>query len=694
MATSAATATATPTVATVATAVQQQNYPLASLYVGDLDPDITEAQLYDRFSTSGQVLSIRVCRDQITKQSLGYAYVNFHQPADAERALDTMNFDALQGRPMRIMWSQRDPALRKSGVGNVFIKNLDKTIDNKALYDTFSTFGNILSCKIMTDEHSASRGYGFVHFETNEAAEAAIKNVNNMLLNDKKVYVGRFMTRTQRTEAYGTTNKRFTNVYVKNFGDNFEDQKLRDMFEKYGEITSAVVAKADDGKSKGHGFVNFKDAGAADAAVKELNESDFNGKKLFVGRFQKKFERASTLKKIHEEKKQERQNRYMGINLYIKNLDDTIDDERLRKEFVGFGTITSAKVMLENGRSKGFGFVCFSAPEEATKAVTDMNGRIVGSKPLYVALAQRKEDRKNHLASQYMQRLTNHRMQNQQINQSLFQQPGGPQAMYLPMQNAATRFYPAGAAGFAAPVRPTPRWPGQTRGQVPGGNTYQNYQMVNAAGGPGGQGPRSRMPYNPSNPNMMNMRGGQPGMPAGPGGVRMNFNSMNMMRMPGGQVNINGQNIPQMQQGAPRPGQVPGQQPSKGPRAAGAPPVAGAPAAGGTPVNPAQAINVPGQEPLTTSMLSAAPPQEQKQMLGERLYPLIHSMHPEWAGKITGMLLEIDNAELLHMLDSRESLRAKVDEAVVVLQAHQNKAQATTTATTTPAVPASTKVAE
>lgn len=67
-------------------------------------------------------------------------------------------------------------------------------------------------------------------------------------------------------------------------------------------------------------------------------------KKLFVGRFQKKFERASTLKKIHEEKKQERQNRYMGINLYIKNLDDTIDDERLRKEFVSFGTITSAKV--------------------------------------------------------------------------------------------------------------------------------------------------------------------------------------------------------------------------------------------------------------------------------------------------------------------------------------------------------------
>jgi len=116
-----------------------------------------------------------------------------------------------------------------------------------------------------------------------------------------------------------------------------------------------------------------------------------------------------------------------------------------------------------------------------------------------------------------------------------------------------------------------------------------------------------------------------------------------------------------------------------GPRVGAGVPTSYPPKTGNIRPNPtappaAQAITVPGQPELTPSMLADAAPQDQKQMLGERLYPLIHNMHAEEAGKITGMLLEIDNSELLHMLEHPESLKAKVDEAVAVLQAHQAKA--------------------
>jgi polyadenylate-binding protein len=169
--------------------------------------------------------------------------------------------------------------------------------------------------------------------------------------------------------------------------------------------------KSEEGKSKGFAFVSFEDAEHAEAACDELNGIETDGKTMYVGRAQKKAERQAELKKKFEAMKMERMTRYQGVNLYVKNLDDTIDDEKLRQEFTPFGTITSAKVMNEEGRSKGFGFVCFSNPEEATKAVTEMNGRIIVAKPLYVALAQRKDDRKAHLASQYIQRVSGMRMQ-------------------------------------------------------------------------------------------------------------------------------------------------------------------------------------------------------------------------------------------------------------------------------------------
>ncbi|TDH10392.1 hypothetical protein EPR50_G00074920 [Perca flavescens] len=630
-----------------------QAYPLASLYVGDLHSDVTEAMLYQKFSPAGPIMSIRVCRDIITRRSLGYAYINFQQPADAECALDTMNYDVIKGRPIRIMWSQRDPGLRKSGVGNIFIKNMDESIDNKALYDTFSAFGNILSCKVVCDE-KGSKGYGFVHFETHEAANRAIGTMNGMLLNDRKVqktgnqlesgivnpkahflggtcqffllsFVGHFKSRKEREVEFGNKAMKFTNVYIKNFGEDYTDEKLMEVFTAFGRTLSVRVMKDERGRSRGFGFVNYANHEDAQKAVNEMNGKEINGKIIYVGRAQKRLERQGELKRKFDQIKQDRIQRYQGVNLYVKNLDDSIDDERLRKEFAPYGTITSAKVMTDGSQSKGFGFVCFSSPEEATKAVTEMNGRIVATKPLYVALAQRREERKAILTNKYMQRLATLRTMTSPIIDS-YQQAG----YYMTVPQPPTRsFYNHNAVSN---MRPVPRWTGQPpRLQGTYSTQFVGTSVPRRGSTPiatvrqaSTQAPRIISSTQKTNNIATQTVGGRTDMPGMTRSGQYKYSSavrnvQQVVTVPAPMTRLQVIPAPVME----------------------------------------QPVHIQGHEPLTASMLASAPLMDQKQLLGERLYPVIHALHPNLAGKITGMLLEIDNSELLHMLETPESLHAK-----------------------------------
>ena len=86
---------------------------------------------------------------------------------------------------------------------------------------------------------------------------------------------------------------------------------------------------------------------------------------------------------------------------------------------------------------------------------------------------------------------------------------------------------------------------------------------------------------------------------------------------------------------------------------------------------------------ITPSDLAAMTAQEQKQFLRENLYTKIISIDPlfqdmDLAGKITGMLLEMDNTDLLHLLESQDALREKAQEAIDVLGAHEQQKSAVT----------------
>lgn len=88
--------------------------PSASLYVGDLDPEVTEAQLYELFSQVGPVASIRVCRDAITRRSLGYAYVNYNSAVDGK----AKPFRPKLLSPSRCYWSYRSRSAESNMVAS------------------------------------------------------------------------------------------------------------------------------------------------------------------------------------------------------------------------------------------------------------------------------------------------------------------------------------------------------------------------------------------------------------------------------------------------------------------------------------------------------------------------------------------------------------------------------------------------
>eukprot|EP00437_Effrenium_voratum_P058442 CAMPEP_0181504302 /NCGR_PEP_ID=MMETSP1110-20121109/57431_1 /TAXON_ID=174948 /ORGANISM="Symbiodinium sp., Strain CCMP421" /LENGTH=599 /DNA_ID=CAMNT_0023633169 /DNA_START=78 /DNA_END=1877 /DNA_ORIENTATION=+ len=588
----------------------------ASLYVGDLHPDVTEAMLYEIFNSVGPVASIRVCRDSVSRKSLGYGYVNFHNVSDAERALDTLNYSSIKGRSCRIMWSQRDPSLRKSGAGNIYVKNLDKNIDNKALYDTFSLFGNILSCKVATDPTGNSYGYGFVHYETEEASKQAIEKVDGMMIGERTVQVCLFQ---KRDEKDGVDKENFTNIYVKNFPSEWDDDKLMSIFSEFGPVASHALRK--DAKGRAFAFVAFEDVESAKKAVAEMHLKDVRSEeakasdtgeerlgpdghpenKMYCQRAQSKAERQAELRSKFASMDASKG----GVNLYVKNLDDSIDEAGLKELFEPFGTITSAAVPLDsNGKCKGFGFVCFGSPDEATKAVTDMHLKVIKGKPLYVGLAEKREARQERLRQRYAPG-----------------PPGGGKGMGGKGEGKGGKGGNNPNMGGMMGMMPQQAMMGMMRppmmGMMPPQMMGKGAPMAKSGGGP-----------------MMGMMGkGGPMMMPGKGGQ--------MPMMPAMPMGMN----PMMPMRPPMPGNM-------------MPPRPGAP--GG------------GSGPLNAAALANASPTVQKQMIGEKLFPAISKMQPELAGKITGMMLEMDNSELLMLLESESQLKQKVDEAMRVLQTAKN----------------------
>jgi polyadenylate-binding protein len=304
-------------------------------------------------------------------QPVTYAFVTFDSRQDVDHVINELNYTKLDGAPIRIIHA--DPETRnivRSGKGNLFVKNLDPTIEDSQLHDAFANFGDILSCKIAIDERGVSRGYGYVQFRREEDANQARIDLKEASINGRPLTIEPFQRRIRQSEE-----ETFTNVYIKNLPDSVKTHDdLAALFSKFGVVTSAKlqIQEAGNGPSTSFGYCNFADHESAVRSIKELDGFELDGKTLLCTRHKTRAERVRDLRRQTDLWRQQNYEVYKGRNLYVRGFDETTTEDDLRAFFREFGEIESLKIQTdETGVSKKFGFVCFRSAEDAQKCLSE-----------------------------------------------------------------------------------------------------------------------------------------------------------------------------------------------------------------------------------------------------------------------------------------------------------------------------------
>lgn len=180
----------------------------ATLYVGNLDTRVDEDILWELFVQCGPIKNVHVPRDKITGMHQGYGFVEFHYELDAEYAIKVMTQVKLFQKLIRINKAAQDKRQFEVGA-NLFVGNLDPDVDEKKLYDTFSSFGAILTTKIMRDpETGESRGFGFISYDSFEASDLALFQMNGQFLCNRPVHVSYAFKKDTKGERHGSAAER------------------------------------------------------------------------------------------------------------------------------------------------------------------------------------------------------------------------------------------------------------------------------------------------------------------------------------------------------------------------------------------------------------------------------------------------------------------------------------------------------
>ncbi len=391
------------------------------LFISELPDNILDSELNDFFNAyKPDIYMIQVDRNQkmydLFNSRKPKATIYFRSHAKAQEAREQLNMRRVKGKALNIMWHERDNSIRYNNEANLFVKGISQNANPRDIYELFSKYGEIISCKICEDEDGNLLGYGYINYYNLDSAEKAISNLNKKKFMDSELEVQHFKKMNERFKA-PSENK---SIYIKNIPNSIHNiDELKKIFSKFGKISWGEIYQ--DNAERQYAILDYETAENANKAKEEMNdkkinESDESG--LYVDFLQKKSERKRMLTTKIGDINNKLNQEFKNCNLYVKNLPYELTEEKMREIFSKCGEVKSVKISqyllvtkvkdkFENYiTSRGFGFVCYTSEEGAKKAIEEFNGKYlpgyenVKRPPIIISPFMPKHERKQFLNQQ------------------------------------------------------------------------------------------------------------------------------------------------------------------------------------------------------------------------------------------------------------------------------------------------------
>ncbi|XP_024942974.1 ELAV-like protein 1 isoform X11 [Cephus cinctus] len=308
-----------------------------NLIVNYLPQTMTQEEIRSLFSSIGEVESCKLIRDKVTddagRQSLGYGFVNYHRPEDAEKAINTLNGLRLQNKTIKVSYAR--PSSEAIKGANLYVSGLPKNMTQQDLENLFSPYGRIITSRILCDNITGlSKGVGFIRFDQRVEAERAIQELNGTIPkgSSEPITVKFANNPSNNNKAIPPLAAYLAPQATRRFGGPIHHPTGRF---RYSPLAGDLLANS------------------------MLPGNAMNGS---------------------------------GWCIFVYNLAPETEENVLWQLFGPFGAVQSVKVIrdLQTNKCKGFGFVTMTNYEEAVVAIQSLNGYTLGNRVLQVSFKTNK----------------------------------------------------------------------------------------------------------------------------------------------------------------------------------------------------------------------------------------------------------------------------------------------------------------